>query len=418
MKNIKIISISALFMMLTTQAFAGSAPKGKPFVALQGQIIEVQGAVAEIDTRMTELETSVAEQLSAMKTDVEELAIAVGTLTGRVDTLDDAVVLNEFAITNLESRNVQLTNVVNDIAAGVSTLEGEVATLKNADIMLQAAITSGDATLLATIDANTATLQAAINAGNTTLQEAIDAGYTSLQSQLDVGIVSLQDAIAANQIALTNSIAAGDASLQLQIDANSKYTTDLEVAMADNAFNLQSIVNNNSDLISALESQITELNASLQTKQDIINGVCPEGSAIYAVDSRGSVSCTIAGGSSNFSQVQVRAWGSSQHIRTSSYYNSYQRRWYYNYYYSAAKAYATCPEGYSLTGGGDGRYINNATQVRWSSSHPATEGAMYDTAFQDLANDPDKRRRTWAVHVGRDDGPYAGHALAVALCIK
>ncbi len=81
--------------MGVTSSIAGSNPKGKPFVAINGQIVEVvNAAVLSIDEK-------------------------IENLTGRVDSLEGRIEASEVAIADLEERNAALevlvANNVSDI---------------------------------------------------------------------------------------------------------------------------------------------------------------------------------------------------------------------------------------------------------------------------------------------------------------
>ena len=210
---IKSISLAAAVLVISSNVNAvgsGSNPKGKPFIAINDQIIEVEGAIS-----------SLQEQ--------------VDLLVGRVDSIGERVTANEGAIATLQSQNVTLNTLVQQSLSDIASIDTKILLLQGANTDLEAMIAANSGDILALrsdIDANDAMIN--------TLQSAI------LMVQSD--IISLES------------------SLQLQID-------------------------NNMTLISAIQNELDSINSILAIKQNLINGACPDGSAIQEVQNDGSVIC-------------------------------------------------------------------------------------------------------------------------------
>ncbi|MBE9537069.1 MAG: hypothetical protein IMF07_07790 [Proteobacteria bacterium] len=147
---------------LSSTSFAGSSPKGKPFVAINDQIVEVNGAISSIEEQIEELVAS-------------------------VDTLEERVGANEQAITDLQDENAILETLVAENATDIATINALISDLQaeNDQLAIDIAANTGDiATLQATVDANAsliATLQAAIVDVNINL----GIGLADLQGQID-----------------------------------------------------------------------------------------------------------------------------------------------------------------------------------------------------------------------------------------
>ncbi|MEI8608245.1 hypothetical protein P4S70_03885 [Enterovibrio sp. Hal110] len=152
----------------------------------------------------------------------------------------------------------------------------------------------------------------------------IQGQVADLQAQID-SLVGRVDSLESHAVAVDDAIAA----LQLE-------TQDLQAQINStngDVSDLQADVDQNGILIAALEAQQTQLAQQLDMKQNVIDGLCPDGTAIKAVNDDGSVVCSDASG------------GLSDLDRVIAYNYNYN-----NYYYGYAQA--TCPSGFTLTGGG------------------------------------------------------------------
>jgi len=225
----------------------GANPNGKPFIEIQGQIIEVEGEV------------------STLQDQADALVGVVGTLEGRITA-------NEDAIAALQATSANLQAQIDANGEDIVSLEAQVAAL----------------------EADNASLQQQIN----------DLGDAD-------GVV-----------------------LQAQIDANSALITTLNQSITDLGVTLQDQIDNNADLIALMQDDIDRIDAALLMKQNRVNGLCPDGSAIQSINEDGSVVCENAGGGAG-GLTSVSVWSESTF---------------------EFEMYATCPADYVVSGCGFTKY--------------------------------------------------------------
>jgi|GEM_PF-1858132 len=197
--------------------------KGKPFVAINNQIVEVLGAISSLQDQ-------------------------IDLLVERVDTVEERVGANEGAISKLHEQNVALDVLVQRNLSDIASIDAEIMLLQQANADLQAQITA--------------------NSGDiTTLQSEVDANSAL--------IATLRSAV----LLVESEIISLESSLQLQIE-------------------------NNTQLIGALQSELGQITAKLDFIQNLANGTCPDGSAIQQILADGSVVCGgIAGSSGQLESV-------------------------------------------------------------------------------------------------------------------
>jgi hypothetical protein len=183
-------------------AYGGGSPKGKPFVELLGQIVEVQG-------------------------EVNDLTEQVSLLRGDVDSIEELVADNQAIIAQLQVEDDALQAQIDMLGTDIVATQSEISRLD-----------AEDAELLGLIETNSGDIEA--------LQAQIDSNEAMItQLKLDVlGLESLEERIATNEA-----------------------------------------------MIDILESELLILQAELQEKQDRIDGFCPGGEAITAIDPDGSITC-------------------------------------------------------------------------------------------------------------------------------
>ncbi|WP_028864698.1 hypothetical protein [Psychromonas aquimarina] len=209
MKSLLIKSVLAILLLTvsSSSALAGSNPKGKPFVAIQDQIVVVEGAISSLEEQV-------------------ELLVA------KVDTIEERVGANEVAITALENQNMALGLLVEqnisditEIFTRIEMLEFDNVTLKD-DILanagnidlLEAQISANDAEILS--------LQTAVMLVNDDmisleqgLQEQID-NNSDLIALLEAETVSINALLLLKQNIINGSCPAGFAVSEIQEDGS------------------------------------------------------------------------------------------------------------------------------------------------------------------------------------------------------
>ena len=149
-------------LLLTTQAFAGGGPKGKPFVAIDDQIIEVKGAISSLQDQ-------------------------IDLLVARVDTTEQRLDAVGVAVVSLQENSALLQLMVDQNATDIASINGRIAELEGNVTSLQAQISANDGDITA-LEAELAADQVLITNLQTALL-ALQAGSISadadLQGQID-----------------------------------------------------------------------------------------------------------------------------------------------------------------------------------------------------------------------------------------
>jgi hypothetical protein len=96
-----IITISAFFVTPAFSQGIGSNPRGKPFVGVQGQIIEIEGEIS-----------SIRDQIES--------------IVRRVDTVEERITADEEAIMLLQEQNAELQDQIDDNLDGIASLQGQI----------------------------------------------------------------------------------------------------------------------------------------------------------------------------------------------------------------------------------------------------------------------------------------------------
>lgn len=241
---------------------AGNFPKGKPFVALNDQVVEVKGSISSLEEQ-------------------------IDILVGRVDSIEQRVTANEAAILKLGNQNAALQTLITSALTSIEDINAEISLLQNDNENLKAQMAA-----LAEGSSEIETLQAEIDEN-----KAMIATLEDSMLMVNDGVISLET------------------SLQEQID-------------------------NNVELMGVIQDQVALINETLETKQNIIDGVCPDGSAVQQINADGSVVCGAAGGgvSGQFESIRVYQGMSAGPGRS-------------------VEIGVSCPDGYAATSAG----INNGT---------------------------------------------------------
>ncbi len=246
---------------------------------------------------------------------VSSLQEQIDLLVARVDTMEERVGANEVAITTLQDQNEALRILIQDNLIDITTIEAEILFLQqsNEDLGGMIAANTGDIVVLqAELDANSdmvATLQGSI-------------------------------------LMIQSNIISFDDSLQVQID-------------------------NNLDLINLLQDEIDIIDEQLLSKQNLVNGMCLDGSAIQQILEDGSVVCE--GVTSSSGQLQ----------------STYMQQVVWMYAGQQVSSYLRCPSGYIAINSG----YTTVSNIEFLHKYVANDGATifaknnntYGTTFVHIA---------------------------------
>jgi len=224
---------------------------------------------------------SLAGEVVAVQGAISSLQDQIDILVARVDTVEQRVTADEVAVATLMNQMQALQALVNQNLTDITAIQNEVVGLQDQNTYLQS--------LIATNSGDIVALQAEVNAN------------AALVTTLEQAVLLVQ----------TNVINLGT-SLQAQID-------------------------NNATLISALQDEINSINDALLFKQNLVNGICPDGSAVTQIMPSGSIVCgDITGGGGTTDQLVT--------VRSFSEITALPGR--------IANSGTDCPAGYQVTGYG------------------------------------------------------------------
>ena len=244
----------------------------------------------------------VNDQLIEVQGAILSLQDQLDALVSRVDTVEERVVANEVAVSTLTSQILAMQSLIDSNLTDISAIQNEVVALQdqNSYLLSLIATNSGDiAALQAEFDANTSMI--------TTLEQAILLVQSNV---IDLGT-----------------------SLQAQIDTNIT-------------------------MISSLQSEIDSINDSLAFKQNLVNGICDDGTAVTQIMPSGSVICgDITGGGGGGSGT-----GTSQLVTVRAFSEIFAAPG------QQKQAVTECPVGFLVTGYGfiyaEGWGLNNLANTQ------------------------------------------------------
>jgi predicted nucleic acid-binding Zn-ribbon protein len=180
-------------------AGVGGNPNGKPFIRIQGQIVEVEGKIA-----------SLQDQIDA--------------LVRRVDTVEERLVADQEAILNLQGQNAELQSQLATYGTDLNAVNARIAVLEAESETLNSRIAAGEKdlkSLQAQLDYNSGLiLQLQQTASSlTTLQDQV-ANNSALIAGLEDEVGIINERLALKQDIVDQKCPAGQAVQEVRADGS------------------------------------------------------------------------------------------------------------------------------------------------------------------------------------------------------
>ena len=203
------------------------------------------------------------QEVNTVKTNLKSLEDQVAELVGRVDSLEQKVTANTAAIGQLQQQDTYLKTLIDQNISDINSIQLEMDRLLQVNAELQQRISDNNGSI--------EELQLAMDTNNALIN--------LLQTAID------------------------------DVESNSATVTE----------SLQTQLDNHSQLITYLQNDIDLINASLELKQNIVTGSCPNGYAIRAVREDGTVICEAVTGGSSGSSVSTYTLFAYFHVPANAY---------------------------------------------------------------------------------------------------
>ena len=165
---VRLVRVLFVALVVGAPVLAGAA-KGKPFVQLEGQIVEVQGEVSDIQDQ-------------------------VESLVAQVSTIDERIVANESAIATLETANDQLEALVLTSSTDIASIQATIYDLQTETTILQQELTvaGADVSALEQQIAHNQALVVNLQSALAAVQNGVISLETDLQAQIDQNVQAIQ----------------------------------------------------------------------------------------------------------------------------------------------------------------------------------------------------------------------------------
>lgn len=412
MRNGFILLLAMAVIFFSTDVIAGSSPKGKPFVEIQGQIVEVSGAVFDLETALEELTVQVdsntarvtgnedaiqnllaenaqiEEQIGALmqtaaanSADIQANLDLIENLSAELTILEQDVVSNE---SQIASHQAQIDNAMAFIAtnvAGINSLHEDID--NNYDLIgkLQEQIDEANAAIARKADF----MSASCPSGQALLSVDTETGAYACATDLasDLALSALSQDVATQITSASQAIASIRTELaSLESDMFFNKTQIMDVRNQLHDFN-SNLINLAQQTGADIEAQRADLQSQIADYQTQLNGLLDIGTNLQGqisnnngriLDLQQQINDGIAS-SSEYGLRVITVNGTveipaarSQYVQDychrHSLFGSYHCHFHYEQTYGTGEGSVSCPEG-SLPqgGGGVGSYDNGIFNI-------------------------------------------------------
>lgn len=285
MRTGAIAMLAGISMLVMTGAALGQGtgqrntlPQGRPFRVIAGDIATLQGQVADLSAQVAQIEQQTGASLASIQQELDRLSVQVASQDATIAELREYDAWQERRLAALGGGVLALEAAMAGLAADVEAIEAREALMSRWLDALEQRWTAAEATL----GDHAADIQRLVDA-----DRALQEYAAALSREVDFARSLGGDALSA---------------------------------------------------ASAAQARLTDVEAELRLKQNMIRTACPVGSSIRQVDADGTVACEFddAGGGAGAVLGTADSWRSDVSLAPNS----------------STYAYAYCPSGYVSLGGG------------------------------------------------------------------